>query len=106
MAKDFRWPLRSCSCQICQQQPQSTVGKEHRAVNQLVATLDEKSCRLVIGFLARQQGRGGVAGLARITGLSRNTIRRGQRELEEPPVASLLRVRQAGGGRQRIEKKV
>lgn len=105
MAKDFRWTLRSCSCQICQQQPQSTVGKEHRAINQLVTALDEKSRRFIIGFLARQRGRGGIAGLARITGLSRNTIRRGQRELQEPPVASRQRVRQAGGGRQRIEKK-
>lgn len=106
MTKESRWTLRSCSCQICQQQPQSAVGKEHRAINQLVATLDEKSRRLVVGFWASQQGRGGIARLARITGLSRNTIRRGQRELEEPPGASRLRVRQVGGGRKRIEKKV
>jgi DNA-binding phage protein len=105
MTKESRWTLRSCRCQICQQQPQSAVGKKHRAINQLVATLDEKSRRLVVGFWASQQGRGGIARLARITGLSRNTLRRGQRELAESPGVSRLRVRQAGGGRQRIEKK-
>jgi hypothetical protein len=37
--------------------------------------------------------------------LSRNTIRRGQRELLRPPLGLENRIRRKGGGRLRIEKK-
>jgi hypothetical protein len=71
----------------------------------LVATFDEKSRRLFVAFLARQQGRGGIAQLVRITGLSRNTIRRGQYELLRPSPDLENRIRRKGGGRKRLEKK-
>src|SRR5262249_42040948 len=71
----------------------------------LVATLDEKSRRLVVGLLAKQHGWGGIARLARITGLSRDTVRRGQRELAHPDQRVAGRIRRPGGGRQPVEKK-
>jgi hypothetical protein len=43
--------------------------------------------------------------LARITGLDRNTIARGRRELRQP-FRSSGRVRRLGGGGQYVEKKV
>jgi transposase len=56
-------------------------------------------------LLARQQGRGAIRGLARITGLSRNTIRKGLRQLTR--IASrqrAQRLRRKGGGRKKVEE--
>jgi DNA-binding phage protein len=78
----------------------------HRAINRVMAELDERSRRLFAGLLARQQGRGGILRVARITGLSRMTIRRGLRESERGQTESSDRVRRRGGGRTRIEKKL
>ena len=97
--------VHHCCCPDCNRCPQGTIAEEHRLINQLVATFDEKSRRLYVAFLARQQGRGGIAKLARITGLSRNTIRRGQRELLRPSPDLENRIRHKGGGRMRLEKK-
>jgi hypothetical protein len=94
-----------CDCPTCQQQPDGPTAEEHRDINHLVAASDERSRRLLVGFLARQRGRGGIALLARITGLSPHTIRKGQRELRQPDSAPPGRVRRPGGGRQRVEKK-
>jgi len=53
------------------------MAKEHQAINRVVAGLDEKNRRRFVGVLALQWGRGGIARLIEITGLSRNTICRG-----------------------------
>ena len=87
--------VHCCSCPRCRSQPDGPAAKQHHALNDLVATLDEKSRRLVVGLLAKQHGRGGITRLARITGLSRDTIRRGQREL--------ARIRSRAEGDKRIE---
>ena len=105
MAEPVRPVVHSCCCQDCQHFPHGTIAEEHRLINQLVATFDEKHRRLYVAFLARQQGRGGIARLAQITGLSRNTIRRGKRELLQPSPGSDGRIRHKGGGRKRLEKK-
>src|SRR5262249_41191317 len=89
----------------CRSQPDGSTAKQHRALNDLVATLDEKSRRLVIGLLAKQQGRGGITRFSRITGLSRDTIRRGQRDLAHPSQRAVGRIRRPGGARQRVKKK-
>jgi hypothetical protein len=45
--------------------------------------------------------------LIEITGLSRNTIRRGQAEIQHPGRAPKRgRIRQAGSGRKRAEKNI
>ena len=107
MAKDI--PSRvvhSCECPACRQHPHGSVAREHRALNRLVATADERTRRLLVGFLARQHGRGGIALLARVTGLDPNTIARGQRELRRAPQPATDRIRRPGAGRPRAEKKV
>jgi hypothetical protein len=60
--------------------------------------LDEKQRRLQAGAMARMFGRGGVTMVARVSGMSRNTVMDGQRAV----VAGELpdgRVRGEGGGR-------
>jgi len=97
--------VHACECPTCRQHPNGRVAREHRALNRLIAATDERTRRLVVGFLARQHGPGGVTLLARITGLDRNTIARGRRELRRPFFWP-DRVRRPGAGGQRVEKKV
>jgi hypothetical protein len=107
MAEQQTMPVvHVCTCRSCQQHPQGAVAREHRRINRLLATADERMRRLLAGFLARQHGRGGVALLARVTGLDRNTITRGQRELGQGSRHASARVRRPGAGRPRAEKKV
>jgi hypothetical protein len=94
-----------CRCSACREEPDGDVAQQHRDVNRLAATLDERARRLLVGFLARQHGRGGVAHFSRVTGLSRNTIRLGLAQLDRPPGHD-GRVRRPGGGRPRVEKKL
>src|SRR5207248_11578221 len=64
--------------------------------------LDERQHRLWAAAEARAIGRGGISRVAAATGLSRNTIRAGLRELALPPPSPLPtsgRVRRPGAGR-------
>jgi hypothetical protein len=68
--------------------------------------LDERSRRLWLAAEARSLGYGGVALVASVTKVARDTINDGIRELEGgPAVQDLLqgRVRRPGGGRKRAE---
>jgi len=94
-----------CSCSLCRQHPRATVAREHRSINQLLAAADERLRRLLVGFLARQRGHGGIAELERITGIDRNTIAKGQRELRDGKLLLSARIRQAGAGRKTVEEK-
>lgn len=98
--------IHTCTCPACQQHPHSSLAREHRRINRLVAVADEQTRRLVAGFLALQHGRGGVVWLAEVTGLHRNTVARGQRELRRGGVQAAHRVRRPGAGRPCVEKKV
>lgn len=98
-----RRSLHRCACSACQQHPHSRTARAHRDINRFVALLDEKQRRLFLGLLARQQGRGALRRLTRITGVSRNTIRRGLRELGQRGAPD--RIRRPGGGRPAVEKK-
>jgi len=97
--------IHRCNCPTCCREPEGAVAKEHQAINCLVACTDERSRRLFVGFLAQQHGRGGIALLARITGLDRNTIARGRRDLYQEGTAPVNRVRRPGAGRKRAEIK-
>ncbi|MGI8829466.1 MAG: ISAzo13-like element transposase-related protein, partial [Candidatus Limnocylindria bacterium] len=68
----------------------------------LAPVVDERARRLLLGAEALAAGRGGQRAVVRATGASPATIRRGMRELAEPP-ADLQpgRVRRPGGGRKR-----
>ena len=92
-------------CPDCQRGLRSDLVEEHRAINLLIATLDEKCRRLFAGSWATVYGRGGIERLAIITGLSRTTIRRRRKEFQQPESIDTSRIRTPGGGRKRIEKK-
>lgn len=96
--------VHACECSTCQQHPKGRVAREHRTLNRLLAASDERTRRLLAGFLARQHGPGGIVLLARISGLNRDTVARGQYELRQP-FRSSGRIRQPGAGGQRVEKK-
>lgn len=96
-------PIRHCDCPDCRRQPDGPIAQKHWAINRLVACADERSRRLLVGFLAQQHGRGGITLLAQITGLDRNTIARGLRELYQPEPTHPRRVRRPGAGRRQAE---
>lgn len=100
-----RQEVHVCSCSICQQHPRGLVAREHRAINRLVAVADERLRRLLVGFFARQRGRGGIVELERITGIDRNTIAKGQKELGQAKLLPPDRIRQPGAGRKALEEK-
>lgn len=94
--------LHTCGCPTCRQHPYSKIAKEHRAINRVLLGLDERNKRRFVGLLASQ--RGNLLELSQITGLSRNTIYRGQNEVEHPSQHPVSGIRQAGAGRLRVEK--
>lgn len=77
---------------------EAEIGRKYRA---LASTMNERMCRLWAGTEARALGHGGIAVVARATGLARNTIQRGLRELVKPGRVQSDRVRRPGGGRKR-----
>ncbi len=77
-----------------------TIRQKFEALN---PALDERSRRLWVATEAKVLGRGGIALVARATGVSRSTITRGIRELESGEVVETGRVRRSGGGRRRKE---
>ena len=109
MPKSKHRQIHQCSCTTCQRHPYCTVADQHRAINRVLATLDEKNRRRFAGLLAIQAGRPkrtrSVSLLSRITGLSRTTVYRGQREIERPTFnRRSRRIRTPGGGRPLTEK--
>ena len=68
----------------------------------VAGTLDERGRRAVAAAEARAWGRGGVAAVARATGLAPQTIRNGVKELRGAvPAAAPGRIRRPGGGRKK-----
>jgi transposase len=63
--------------------------------------LNERVRRLWAGTEAFAWGRGGVAVVGRVTGLSRNTIVRGIQETQQENPLDAARIRRSGGGRKR-----
>ena len=100
-----RKTVHRCQCVECKNRKSST-RTDHRSINQVMLKLDERSRRLFAGLLARQIGRGGIARVVEITGLSRMTIRRGIRECQLGQSGDGHQIRQPGGGRKSIEKKI
>src|SRR5439155_1941447 len=67
-------------------------------------TLDERQARLSAAERALALGRGGMTRLARVTGLSQPTIRKGVAELRSgAPMLPSGRIRRLGGGRKKVE---
>lgn len=102
MAKKRKRKLYNCTCETCQRHPHSKTAREHKAINRVLLGLDERNRRRFVGMLASQ--RGNVSELSQITGLSRNTIYRGQQEVDHPRRNAASGIRHQGGGRQAVEK--
>lgn len=75
---------------------ENAIGERYRA---LAGEFDERRRRLWAAAEARTCGRGGIAAVARATGISVGTIKRGLADLDSPVCFSADRVRRAGGGR-------
>ena len=78
---------------------EQAIGDRFRA---LAGELDERRRRLWAAAEARAVGRGGIAAVARASGISEETIRRGVRELERGERLEPGRVRRPGGGRKAL----
>lgn len=98
-------PVHNCRCRDCVEQPSGEIALFHASINRLVAALDEKYRRQFVGLLASQLGHGGIQYISKITGLNRQTISRGKREIEQVDTALAGRIRVPGGGRHKVEKK-
>jgi Rhodopirellula transposase DDE domain len=68
----------------------------------LLAALDERSRRLVLGAVARAAGEGGIGAVAKMAGASWQTVADGAAELESGQGAPPGRVRRPGGGRKTL----
>jgi hypothetical protein len=67
--------------------------------------LDERARRMWAAAEARSHGRGGIAAVARATGMSQETVRRGIKEVNSGQRAPEGRVRRAGAGRPSIAER-
>jgi len=75
------------------------IGDRFRA---LAPELNERARRIWAASEARVLGRGGIAAVARASGISENTIRKGMREIDAGERLEGGRVRRRGGGRKPI----
>ena len=98
--------VHRCQCPQCQQEAPHPDQALHHQINVLLSRLDEQQRRWYAAVESNRLGHGGDQLVAHITGLDPQTIQRGRRELAvalaERPTD---RVRIAGAGRPRTEKK-
>ena len=84
----------------------ATIRRIRSKYRSLAGMMDERMRRQWAAAEAIDLGWGGVSTVARATGLARNTIGVGTRELEyrqaHPKAAVTVRIRQAGGGRKAL----
>jgi hypothetical protein len=64
--------------------------------------LDERQRRMLGGATARMLGRGGTSTVARTSGMARNTVITGARQVDVGDATPSARVRRVGGGRKRL----
>jgi transposase len=68
----------------------------------LLPVLDERARRLMLGAVARAAGGGGIGAVAKLAGVSWQTVADGVAELESGQGAPVGRVRRPGGGRKKL----
>ena len=71
----------------------------------LEPVLDEKSRRLLVAAESKAWGSGGISAICKGTGVSRQVIRQGLRELGQAATHPAGRIRRPGGGRKRARQK-
>src|SRR5712664_3093715 len=104
MAVQRNTVIYECVCREWKRAPAGETAKLHGSINRVIVSLDEKRRRHFVGLLASQHGYGGIQQIARVTGMSRTTILRGQRELEAGHLVASGRVRAPGAGGKWSEK--
>lgn len=95
-----------CSCPACQSEAEehAVTRALHHQVNLFMSRLDEQQRRWYCALESKRLGHGGEQLIARITGVTEKTIRRGRRELAAELADSPVgRIRHAGGGRPAAE---
>jgi len=70
-----------CQCKLCKSGVDHPERAHHHRLNLLLSRLDERERRWLVALESLRQGDGGQTILWHITGMDRNTIRRGEREL-------------------------
>lgn len=100
-------PAHVCRCATCQTAPNAAPAAYHRQINLLLSRLTEPQRRWYVASLAADPAGPPATQLARITGLSLPTIRRGRTELAAGlPDAPPARQRRPGGGRPCAEMEI
>jgi len=74
-------------------------------IQTMLPLLDEKQKRLYLAAEVKSIGRGGLKEIHELTGVSKTTIIRGQKELDEGCTSDEDRIRSKGGGRKLITSK-
>jgi hypothetical protein len=98
--------IHQCECPVCQQSEFHPDQVQHQQMNLFISRLDEQQRRWYAALEAQKAGYGGTTLVAKITGLSVETIRRGRYELaSDLGTRPVDRVRKVGGGRKTVEKK-
>ena len=96
--------IHTCACSACVARDNNATQVLHHQINLFLSRLDEQQRRWYAALESMRIGRGGEQLVARITGLSEKTIRRGRRELNsELAERAVGRVRSPGGGRPVLE---
>jgi hypothetical protein len=86
------------SADIWDMADEKTIKEKYR---KLIPVMTERSKRIWAATEALAVGRGGISAVSRATGIHRNTIAKGIRELESPETLAPDRIRREGGGRKR-----
>src|SRR6478609_11782549 len=71
----------------------------------LAPFLDERSRRLWCAVEARAIGVGGISFVSKATGVSRPTIHKGLKDIENPELCAQGKLRKKGGGRKKLTQK-
>lgn len=100
ISRQEQWALRQAQAQA----GDSADEQLRAAIVLFYSLLDEQQRRLYAGLESLKQGHGGDEQMAQRLGLDADTVARGRRELLSGEVQR-ERVRRAGGGRPRAEKK-
>ena len=71
----------------------------------MLPLLDEKQKRLYLAAEVESMGHGGLKAVHELTGVSKTTIIRGQKELKDEGSLDNGRIRNSGGGRKAVAQK-
>ena len=92
-----------CSCFQCQEDTMSV--EKHQRWLDMIGQLNERQARWYVAEKALELGHGGINQLVEITGMNRQTIRKGIRELVAGiAVEATEPIRRSGAGRKRVEQ--